>query len=193
MWIIMAVTVAFGTTAVGVLSSSTYLERKNPAYKLQVLRTIFTFNLVPIPGPNRRQRRAAVAQGGAPAIPAYRYMEKAQLGFEVWNRASFPISVVVTSAETEVEGSTPPRGRFPKDPIIVEPGTTIWIHDDPIDMEEIQCDNFGGKMDISVSYGVPGKEKFEIHHKGTVEIFMEPYGQLKQIYFHPASSIEAPG
>jgi len=98
------------------------------------------------------------------------------------------MSIFVESAETEIEGDRPPRGKFPKPPIIVQPGTTVWIHDDPIEMDNAVCDNMDGAMDIKVKYGLPGKERFEIRHKGAVEIFMEPYGLLKQVYFHPASS-----
>jgi hypothetical protein len=186
MWIIMATVVTGAGASIGILSASTYLERKNPAYKLQVIKTLFNFDLVPIGGPNRRHRRSAAAQGGAPAVPAYRNFVKGQLGFEVWNRASFPISIIVTAAETEVENLKPPRAKFPKKPVTIQPGTTIWIHDDPIDMENMQCDNLDGAMDITVKYGLSGKEHFEIHQKGTVEIFMEPYGLFKGLYFHPA-------
>jgi hypothetical protein len=43
-------------------------------------------------------------------------------------------------------------------------------------------------MEITVKYGLPGKEHFEIRQKGTVEIFMEAFGHYKGMYFHPASS-----
>jgi hypothetical protein len=182
--------------SIGILSASTYLERKNPAYKLQVIKTLFNFDLAPVGGPNRKHRRAAAAQGGAPAVPAYRNFTKGQLGFEVWNRASFPLSVIVTAAETEIEGEKPPRGKFPKSPVIIQPGTTAWIHDDRIDLQNMQCDNLDGSLDITIHYGRPGREKFvlnqkgtvEIFQKGTVEIFMETYGHFKGLYFHPASS-----
>jgi hypothetical protein len=72
--------------------------------------------------------------------------------------------------------------------VIIHPGTTLWVHDDAIDLENMLCDNLEGNMDITVKYGLPGKEHFEISQKGSVEIFMEPYGLLKGIYFHPASS-----
>jgi hypothetical protein len=186
MWIVMAVALAFMGTAQGLLSASSYLERKNPAHKLQVLKTIFNFDLVPIGGPNRKLRRAATAQGGAPAVPAYRHFKKGQLGFEIWNRASFPISVFITSADTEIEGEKPPRAKFPKEPVTIQPGTTAWIHDDPIDLENMDCENLDGSIDITVKYGLPGKERFEINYKGTVEIFMERYGHFKGLYFHPA-------
>jgi hypothetical protein len=81
MWIIMATVVSFAAVSVGILSSSSYLERKNPAHKLQIIRTLFNFDLVPISGPSRKQRRSASAQGGAPAVPAYRHFIKGQLGF----------------------------------------------------------------------------------------------------------------
>jgi len=189
MWVMMATALAFMGASQGVLSASTYLERKNPAHKLQVLRTLFNYDLVPITGPNRKQRRAATKEGGAPAVPAFRHLVKGQLGIELWNRSSFPISVVVTEGETEIEGLKPPRVKYPKQPVIIQPGTTFWVHDEPIEFENnTVCDNFDGSIDLKINYGLPGKEHFEMQHKGTVEIFMEPYGLLKQVYFHPESS-----
>jgi hypothetical protein len=186
MWVIMAVALAFMGAMQGVLSSSEYLERKNPAYKLQVTRPLFNFNLVEVSPPNRKQRLAAKAQGGAPAVPAHRHFEKGQLGFEIWNKASFPISIIVFVAETEIEGLKPPRAKFPKKATLVQPGTSIWIHDDAIDMQNMDCDNLDGSVDITIKYGLPGKERFEMKQKGTVEIFMESFGQYKGLYFHPA-------
>lgn len=192
MWIIMATAVAGAAAATGILNASTYLERKNPAHKIQVIRHLFNFSLVPVSGPNRKQRRAAKAQDAAPAIPAYRHLEKGQLGFEVWNRASFPMSVIVVSADTEIEGERPPMAKFPKKPFIIQPGNTMWIHDDPINLGQMLCENLDGKMDIKIKYGRPGKEQFELDQKGTVEIFMESYGHFKGMYFHPETSEAVP-
>jgi hypothetical protein len=188
MWIMLAVVLVFMGAAQGILSASTYLERKNPAYKLQLIKHLFNFDLVPISGPNRKHRRSAAAQGGAPAVPAYRHFVRGQLGFEVWNRSSFPISVIVIAAESEIEGLKPPRAKFPKNPVVIQPGNTMWIHDDPIDLGNIDCENLDGIMDITVQYGLPGKEHFEMNQKGTVEIFVEPYGFYKGMYFHPTSN-----
>lgn len=193
MWVLMATAVAGAAAAQGILAASTYLERKNPAYKLTVIKTLFNFGLDSVSPPNRRHRRSAAAQGGAPAVPAFRHFTKVQLGFEVWNRASYPLSLIVISAETEIEGLSPPRAKFPKDPVIIQPGTSMWVHDEPIPVDDMLCDNLDGKMDIIVKYGLPGKEKYEIRQHGTVEVFVEPYGQFKGIYFHPASETEAPG
>jgi hypothetical protein len=192
MWVLMATALAFMGTMQGVLSASGYLERKNPAYKLQVLRHIFSFNLVSVGGPNRKQRMAAKAQGGVPAVPAYRHLEKGQLGFEVWNRASFPMSIIVVEANTEIEGERPPMAKFPKAPIIIQPGTTMWIHDDAINLDNMLCENLDGKMDIKIKYGRLGKERFELNQKGTVEIFMESFGQYKGLYFHPETNEAIP-
>lgn len=185
MWVLMATALAFMGAMQGIWSASAYLERKNPAYKLQVTSPLFNFRLIEVSPPNRKQRRSATAQGGAPAVPAHRHFEKGQLGFAIWNKASFPISIIVFAAETEIEGLKPPRSTFPKKPTLIQPGTTIWIHDDPIDLQNMDCDNLDGSMDITVKYGLPGKERFEMKQKGTVEIFMESFGQYKGLYFHP--------
>lgn len=193
MWIFMATAVAGAAAAMGIQAASMYLERKNPEHKLTPIKTLFNFTLVPISPPNRKQRRYAASQGGVPAIPAFRHFTKIQLGFEVWNRASYPMSLFVVSADTTIEGLKPPRAKYPKDPVIIQPGMTMWVHDEAIPVDEMVCDNLDGEMDILVKYGLPGKEKYEIRHHGTVEIFVEPYGQFKGIYFHPASESATPG
>jgi hypothetical protein len=185
MWIMVGSSLIFMAITQSLLRADEYKERKNPAHKLQVLRTLFNFELVPIVGPNRKQRRHSEKEGTAPAIPAFRHLIKGQLGFEVWNRAAFPLSILVFAAETEIEGIKPPRTTYPKKAVTIEPGTSVWVTDAAIDFEKMVCDNLDGVMDIIVKYGLPGKERFEIRQHGTVEIFMEPYGQLKGVYFHP--------
>jgi len=64
----------------------------------------------------------------------------------------------------------------------------MWIHDDPIDLGNMVCDNLDGKMDLTIKYGLPGREHFEIKQEGTVEVFMESFGHFKGMYFHPVSS-----
>lgn len=64
MWVIMATAIAFAAAAVGLFASSFYIERKNPAHKLQIMRTMFNYDLVPIQPPNRKQNRAAKSKGG---------------------------------------------------------------------------------------------------------------------------------
>jgi hypothetical protein len=185
MWIMVGSALIFMAVVQSLLRADEYRERKNPAYKLMVLKTLFNFELAPVPGPNRKHRKAATAQGGAPAVPAFRNFIKAQLGIEVWNRSSFPISLIVANAETEIEGLKPPRAKYPKKAVIIQPGTTMWVHDDPIDLDNMLCDNLDGNIDITLKYGLPGKEKFDIRQKGTVEVFMESYGFYKGLYFHP--------
>jgi hypothetical protein len=197
MWIMVGTVLIFAGVVQSFLRVDEYRERKDPSHKLAVTRTLFNFDLVTISGPNRRHRRSAAAQGGAPAVPAFRNFTKGQLGIEIWNRASFPMSLIVETAETEIEELKPPRAKYPKPPVIIQPGQTMWVHDDAIEMDSMLCENLGGEMDITLKYGLPRKEHFEIHHKGTVEIFMEPYGLLKGVYFHPAYSVsgivDAPG
>lgn len=192
MWIIVGSTLIFMAVTQSLLRMDEYRERKNPAHKLAVVRTLFNFELVPISPPNRKHRRSAAAQGGAPAVPAVRHFVKGQLGFEVWNRSSFPISLIVMAAKTKIEDNEPPRADYPNKAIIIQPSTTMWVHDKPIDLEDMICDNLDGSMDILIRYGLPGDERFEIHQKGTVEIFMEQYGHFKGLYFHPDPETDSP-
>jgi len=73
MWVIAATAVAFMGAAQGVLSASTYVERKNPAYKLQVLKTLFNYDLVPsCPEPKKSQGRCRPRWSARdPSFPAY--------------------------------------------------------------------------------------------------------------------------
>ena len=102
------------------------------------------------------------------------------------------MSLIVFSAETKIEELEPPRDKYPKRPVIIQPGATMWVHDKAIELNEMICDNLDGMMDITVKYGLPGKENFEIRQKGTVEIFMEQYGHFKGLYFHPDPDTDSP-
>jgi len=184
MWIVMATALTFMAVSAGMLTASMYLERKNPLNKLQITKTLFNYDLVPITPPNRHQERATPKRG-TPAVPAFRHFVHGQLGIEILNRASFPISIIVEDAQTEIEGVEPPRVKYPRPPTIIHPHTTMWVHDGRIDMKNSVCDDLDGKMDIKIKYGLPGEEQFDLTQKGTVEVFMEPFGYLKGVYFHP--------
>ena len=183
MWIIMATSMAFMATAISIMTISLYLERLNPENKISVVQTIFLNDLTPL-SVSRQQRRS-----GQAFVPSTRHIQYGQLGIEVINSSSFPISVYLSEASSEIDGLTPPRSNFPKPASSIAPGGRVWIHDDKINLGGIECGNISAKIDFTIKYGRPKEEKYLIRHRGPVEIFMEPSGPLRSIYFHPEPNI----
>jgi hypothetical protein len=104
-----------------------------------------------------------------------------QLGVEIRNDATFPISVILENAESEMEGLNPPRSKFPKQATIVVPGMVVRISDEAIEMENMPCQKLIGKLDFKIKYGLPGKERFELHLKATSEIHLQPFGIITAV------------
>lgn len=196
MWIIMAASLAFAGTTHGLLRASEYLERKNPLNKLICIGVHFSRDLLPVTLPNsiidgnRQQRRAGGSQQNMESeilspteirtdVP--RQLDKGQVSVELRNTASFPISCILYSADTEVAGIKPPRATFPKPATTVQPGSVFRINDDRMDMNGLPCSRFSGKMDMVIKYGLPGKEKFELRLVGDLDIVMEKYGLVNQV------------
>lgn len=185
MWALVAAAITFAAITLGLLGVFALRVQNSPQNKLAV-KTIFNCDLTPREAPlfgNRHQRRSALAREAPKMLSssqidpsANRTMDKAQLGVEITNNAFFPISCILQSAETEVEGEKPPRSEFPKKAALVRPGGSIRIQDDPIPMDEFPCQRLAGKMDIFILYGRPGAEIYELRAKGTVSIVMESFG-----------------
>lgn len=180
MWVIMASTLAFAGMAVGLFTVSAYRQKETPEGKLRYNGTIFNFDLFPVPD-NRKTRRVT-ASAGRRVIPTnveplIRELQYAQLGIELINYADFPMSLIVESADTEVEGKTPPRARYPKPPITVLPGIPVRVCDDRIDVDRLKCDRLEGKMRIAIKYGRSGKEIHELKIRAQrVDVLMQPNG-----------------
>ncbi len=86
-------------------------------------------DLVPIPPQTGQQ----------PQNPIIRQIYRMQLGCQFINTATFSISIILTSAETEVQHMTPPRTQYPKPAIRAMPGITIKIVDERIIMNNQPC------------------------------------------------------
>jgi len=104
-----------------------------------------------------------------------------QLGCEFINTATFPISIIVESVETEVELMTPPRTQYPKPATRVMPGVRIKIVDERIIMNNRTCSNLTGNIDMKLKYGLPVKERFDMELKGGVDINCNPNGVVTGI------------
>ena len=110
-----------------------------------------------------------------------RTIDKGQLGIEVTNTALFPISCILESAKSEIEGFEPPRSNYPKAPVMIAAGQKIRICDDAMEMDQFPCQKLAGELDLLVRYGLPGKEHFELHVKGPVSVMMEHYGFVSAV------------
>lgn len=180
MWILMATALAFAGTIHGLLRGSEYIERKNPRGKLRFISSAVGLDLVPLAEPSRAQRRA----GGHQALPQ-RYIDRIQVGVEVTNEATFPISVILEYAESEVEDITPPRTQYPKPAIAVPPRVTMRLMDERMSMNNMPCHNLVGRYEIRLKYGLPGKERFEFNQAASLEIHLHRFGIVTQIVSAP--------
>ena len=105
-----------------------------------------------------------------------RTMDKGQIAIEIRNNAPYALSFYLYSAETEVDGLQPPRGRFPKNKTLLRPGHSMRVMDDPIDMENTACRRLTGKIDWQIKYGLPGKETYDLNLKAVLDIQVERFG-----------------
>ena len=167
---------AFMGSTVGLYYLSAYGYTQTPANKLRYVGTMAPIDL----DPGKKSKKALITHG----TPIFRTISKAQLGVQLQNHAHFPISAYIESAASAVEDNTPPRTEYPKEPVTILPGNTVFMCDEPIAMESHLCGRLEGRMDIIVKYGKPGKEKFELSFNGRVEIFMTAEGLVQATYTH---------
>ena len=110
-----------------------------------------------------------------------RTIEDMQLAVVLRNTATFPISCILQSANTEIATFKPPRSIFPKNASTLSPGATFSIPDEKIDMDNIPAGRLAGKLDMHIKYGLLGKETYELHLVCDVDIVMEDYGLVTQV------------
>jgi hypothetical protein len=147
-----------------ILFASLQLERKNPENKLTVVGPMVGIDYV-------KQKSSNAA----------RRIERAQWMFAIRNDAPFPISIIIESAETEIEELKPPRAKYPKSPVLLGARGLLNIMDDPIDLRGRQCGNFVGEADFTVKYGYPGKERFVLRIKGAMLAAMLANGGVTSV------------
>lgn len=189
MWIMVATAVSFMAVTQTLLRADELRERKNPQNKLKYL-PIFQcdLNIAPMAlSGNRLQKRAQRSQPQqtisatqlSPQVS--RTLDKGQIGVEIVNHATFPISAYLQNAVTEIEGITPPRSTFPKPAFLIPAGGTVRICDDRIELDEMPCQRLAGKIDLVIKYGLPGKEHFDLCVKGGLDIIMEHFGFVSAV------------
>jgi hypothetical protein len=181
MYIAVGCAVTFAAITQGMLRAREYRQSSTPEHKLRFNGTIFNFDLVHVPN-SRLARRASesVSRRKIPPAnsqPLIRELENGQLGVELINYATFPISVFIESAESGIEGHAPPRSKYPKDKIIMFPGTPMRLTDERIPLDKLKCGRIEGNFDIKIKYGLPGKEVYELHFQAKrVDILMHENG-----------------
>jgi hypothetical protein len=171
MWVLVAVAIVFACVAQSWLRISEIMERINPRNKLAYIQTVVHMDLKGGPQPTN--------QGGSTGRA--RRIEKMQIGVELQNRSSFPMSLIVSNAETEVAGIFPPRTPYPKPAITVLPGGLIRCLDVPILMKDTLCGRLSAKMSIKIKYGMQGDEDDELNFDAVLDIVFQPNGTLTQL------------
>ncbi len=181
MWIAMASSLVFMAVTVGYVYARAWKDSKNPQHKLIYVCTAVNYDLLPL---NRHQNRQS------PKSTVVRKLDKTQIGVALRNNAGFPISVILHSADTEMEELKPARTPYPKSPTIVLPGNTMHIMDTPIPMNALPCAKLEGKMKLEIKYGLPGNEVYDLNFNARVEALMQPVGFINGIYTHWESDTE---
>jgi hypothetical protein len=193
MWIVMASALTFMGAAQGMLRGSEYLDRKNPQNKIVLTGTRVHAEMEPTDVPwagNRKQRRAGAAQKAIGpvrlgpsdiSVGIKRTIDKVQVGVNLKNVATFPISIILVNASTEVAGEKPPRSIYPRPVSTMQPGASFFSLDDAIELEGLPAGRLEGKLNMTFRYGLPGKERFELHFEGDIDIHMEEFGFIAAV------------
>jgi hypothetical protein len=172
MWIMMAVAIVFACVTQSWLRISEIMERMNPRNKLAYVQTVVHFDL---------KGGAALANvGGSTGRP--RKLEQMQIGVELQNRSSSPMSLFIANAQTEVEGLFPPRTNYPKAPTTILPGGLVRCLDLPIQIKDKTCGRLTAKMSIKVKYGMQGDEDEELNFDAVLDIALQPDGTQMQLF-----------
>jgi len=171
MWILMAAAIVFACVTQSWLRISEIMERMEPRNKLAYVQTAVHIDFKGGP--------LFQAVGGSTGKP--RKIEKMQIGVELQNRSSSPMSIIVASAETEVEGQFPPRTNYPKPAVTILPGGIVRCLDVPIPMHDTSCRPLTAKLDLQIKYGLQGDEDEQLNFSAALEIFLLPNGTITQI------------
>jgi hypothetical protein len=59
-------------------------------------------------------------------------------------------------------------------------------------MKNYPCQRLNGNIDLKIKYGVPGKERYVLEIKGTVDIVMEEHGFVSGIVLGLTEPIISP-
>ena len=200
MWILMASALVFMAITTAMLNFNILKERNTPANKIQY-GVVYNMDLAPAPAPIAKgssSRRLAVIDADARMLgpmeivsDVKRTIQVSQLGIEVFNTATFPMSCILFYADTVIEGATPPRTTFPKPPYVVPAGGRFRLTDERIAMNNIPCGKLTGTINVILKYGRVGKEKFEVSVKGGVEIVIEDNGKVASLIFAPQEASQS--
>jgi hypothetical protein len=190
MWVMVGTAASFTLVVLG-MAGVWLLKQQNTPQNRLVYNVIYQGDLTPANPSllgNRHQRRTQARRPPHQQLSSTqldpnvtRTIDKGQLGIEVTNNALFPISCILQSAKSEIEGFEPPRTDYPKLPVVIAAGQKIRICDEAMQMDQFPCQRLAGEIDLVVKYGLPGKEHFELHVKGPVAVVMEHYGHVSAV------------
>lgn len=178
MWVLVGASLVFMGIAVGITYVDYYKNSKSPLNKIRYVGTIVNYDLIEL----NRHANKAKDKLGKNNIVLTRQINDVQIGVQLRNDATFPISVILFSAKTEMEKLKPRGYDYPKDPVILLPGNTLQTMDIPIAMGGIECKKLEGRMEIIIKYGFKGKENNTLEFKGRIDAMMLPVGFINGIY-----------
>lgn len=145
MWIFMSSTLTCAGVMALMLWGSQYAQRRSPNGKLRLVGPQAGVDVVP---PMATKLRSG----------QQRTVQYAQLGVLIHNTATFPLSFIVQSAESSVEGVTPPRTSYPRPATEIPPGMIMSTSDERMDMNEMPIKDLQGKLSMRILYGLKGRE-----------------------------------
>ena len=133
---------AFAATITGILRFDEWRARRSPQNKIRQISHIVQVDVDHTKNP--------------------KLVQHIQLGVDLLNEATFPLSYIFESGDSMVMGEQSPKGKFPHGPITIRPGQIFRSTDERITMPEMQLGRFEGHVNFKMRYGHPGREKFEI-------------------------------
>jgi hypothetical protein len=174
MWIITAAVLILFAGVGAFYHLISVMQFITPMGKLRYSNTMVACDLANI----RPGRTKAISQ----AVIHHRHIEKMQVGVYLLNAAHFDMSAFIEEANTSMDGKTPPRATYPKPAVIIRPGQVVFMLDDAIDMQGRACSNITGRLEMTIKYGTPGREKYDLQFRGSIEVHMRNTGLMTSHY-----------
>ena len=141
MWVVVGAALVFASTAVGMVGYRSYMFQRDPGHKLKFI---------------------------TPCV--MRDIGDVRIGFEVRNDAVFPIEVNIGLMRAWCSDRINPQSSQIGPTFQIAPGETKFYHHPPIDISDITSEFMLGRMELSLSYGHPGRLKCGI--KKDLDIFI---------------------
>ena len=162
-WIMMGLPLAGAAIFTFTLRVSEWRERQRVENKLQYCR------------PRVMQKKK----------PGTDDLEGFSIGFELVNKATFPVEFELKSLNTRIGDVYPPNKPYAKRNIVMPPGSTGWFDDWIIKVDSTPSrEPLEGKIDFTITFGRPGALKHTLARQATVHIGFTPDGKFAGANWH---------